>query len=174
MILFYSIISLIILQRLVELMIAARNERWMKARGGIEVGQEHYKWFIYLHVLFFVCLMVEKNIIQYVFQNSVVFYKGAFIIFLLAQSFRIWCIQSLGRFWNTKIIVIPKLALIRKGPYKYLKHPNYIIVFIELIVIPLMFGLYVTALIFSFLHLLLLSVRVPQEDGALGRRTSVK
>lgn len=174
MILFYSILSFIILQRLVELFIAAKNERWMKANGGIEVGQEHYKWFICLHFLFFISLIAEMNITAIKLKGVVPFYILFFLIFVIAQIARGWCIFSLGKFWNTKIIVIPKLALIRKGPYKYVKHPNYIIVLIELIVIPLMFGLYVTALLFPFFHLLLLTIRIPKEDAALGRSTSVK
>ncbi len=83
---------------------------------------------------------------------------------------RVWCIVSLGKFWNTKIIVLPKVVMIKKGPYKYMKHPNYLIVFVELFTIPAMFGAYITAILFPILHLLLLTIRIPAEDRALGRR----
>lgn len=169
---FYYLLSFLILQRLVELVIALNNERWMKERGGIEVGQAHYKWFIFLHASFFILLLLEYQY-KLVFSEGIVpFYSLFFILFLLAQLGRIWCIYSLGRFWNTKIIVLPKVSLIKKGPYKYVKHPNYIIVFFELLCIPLVFGLYVTAFIFPFLHLVLLAVRVPVEEAALEQISS--
>src|SRR5690625_2291965 len=168
MIYFYIIILFIIGQRLTELFIANKNEQWMKDRGGIEVGNEHYKFFILLHIIFLISLLIEVNAIY--LQSGVSFNIYFFIVFLLAQFVRVWCILSLGRFWNTKIIVMPKVVLIKKGPYKYVKHPNYIVVFIELFVIPSMFGAYKTAMIFPALHLLLLSVRIPSEDRALRRR----
>lgn len=171
---FYGLICFIIIQRLVELYIAHINERWMKARGGIEVGQDHYKWFIWLHTLFFISLLLEFHYHALIKQKDMPFYLLFLFIFLIAQVGRVWCIYSLGRFWNTKIIVLPKIALIRKGPYRYMKHPNYVIVFIELLVIPLIFGLYITAYIFPFLHLLLLTIRIPTEEEALNRSTSMK
>ncbi|NLI68693.1 MAG: hypothetical protein GX374_08610 [Bacilli bacterium] len=174
MIYFYGLVCFIIMQRLIELYIAHKNEHWMKARGGIEVGREHYKWFVWLHIAFFVFMLLEFHYHAFVKQKAIPFYFLFFILFVIAQAGRIWCIHSLGKFWNTKIIVLPKVALIKKGPYKYMKHPNYVIVFIELLVIPLMFGLYLTAYIFPFLHLLLLTVRIPMEEEALDRSTSMK
>src|SRR5699024_9972434 len=91
-------------------------------------------------------------------------------LFLIAQIVRVWCIYSLGRFWNTKIIVLPNVICIKKGPYKYLRHPNYVIVFVELFSIPLIFGAYVTSIMFPLLHLGLLAIRIPIEDRALGRK----
>lgn len=166
---FYGLLLFVVIQRLVELYVATKNERWMKKRGAIEVGQAHYKWFIWLHTLFFIAIMVEYKYKVLVYGEQIPFFKLFFIIFLLAQIGRIWCMYSLGRFWNTKIIVLPKVALIKKGPYKYVKHPNYIIVFVELLCIPLIFNLYVSAILFPFLHLLLLTIRVPEEEAALHR-----
>ncbi|MDY0408278.1 isoprenylcysteine carboxyl methyltransferase family protein [Paracerasibacillus soli] len=129
-------ILFIIGQRLVELVIAKRNEKWMMARGGIIKGENHYKWFIILHTLFFIFIVGEV----YVFQRSVMLNYLLLLIFVMTQLARVWCITTLGKFWNTKIIVLPRVALIKKGPYKYVKHPNYIIVGIELFIIPLLFG----------------------------------
>lgn len=171
--LFYVLIGAVIVQRLFELFVARKNERWMKGQGAIEVGQSHYKWFIVLHTLFFIALITEYEY-KITTYTEVPFNKLFFIVFLLAQIGRVWCIYSLGRFWNTKIIVLPKVALIKKGPYKYVKHPNYIIVFIELLCIPIIFGLYLVASVFPFLHLLLLTIRVPKEEAALNRVTSLK
>lgn len=154
----------IIIQRLIELVIAKNNEKWMKERGGIETGQKHYKWFVFIHCLFFIAIFAE------VYYNGREDYAVNYFLlsmFLVTQFLRIWCIVSLGRFWNTKIIVLPRVALIRKGPYKYVKHPNYIIVGIELLVIPLLFGAYLTAVIFPIIHLILLKIRIPKEEKAL-------
>jgi len=169
MITFSFIIIIIIAERLFELYIANRNEQWMRERGGIEKGSEHYKLFILLHTLFFISLIIEVNKMN-INEAKVIFNVYFFILFLLAQIARVWCITSLGRFWNTKIIVLPKVVCIKKGPYKYVKHPNYIIVFVELFVIPAMFHAYITAIIFPALHLLLLMIRIPTEERALGRR----
>lgn len=165
---FYLLFIFVIAQRMIELRIASSNERWMKDRGGVEIGEAHHKWFIIVHLLFFIAVFCEYQV-KFMKFDVLPFYSIFFTAFIIAQLGRIWCIYSLGRFWNTKIIVLPKVALIKKGPYKYIKHPNYLIVFIELLVIPLMFGLYITALLFPFFHLLLLTIRVPLENDALQR-----
>ncbi|HLR23353.1 MAG TPA: isoprenylcysteine carboxylmethyltransferase family protein [Pseudogracilibacillus sp.] len=159
----YIFIGIVIAERLVELKIAAKNESWMKQHGGFEVGKGHYKLFIIMHVAFFLSLMVE---LQYI---TVGFHISLFILFMLVQLCRVWCMLSLGRFWNTKIIVLPSVAVIKTGPYKYMKHPNYVIVFAELFLLPAMFGALWTASLFPLLHMSLLSVRIPLEDKALGR-----
>ncbi|SFA74524.1 methyltransferase [Lentibacillus halodurans] len=158
----------VILQRVVELFIAKRNEKWMKHIGGIEKGEKHYKWFILLHCSFFISIMVETAFKDRLFNDM---NYVLLVIFLTTQAGRIWCIHTLGRFWNTKVIVLPRVALIKKGPYKYIKHPNYIIVAIELFVIPLLVGAQLTAFIFPIFHLLLLRIRIPREEKALTRVT---
>lgn len=165
----WVLIFFIIGQRLIELVIAKNNEKWMKDRGGIEAGGDHYKWFIFLHVLFFISIMLETlTKPEHEITNFNYVY---FTVFFAAQLARIWCIYSLGRFWNTKIIILPRVALIRKGPYKYVKHPNYIIVAVELFIIPMLFGAYITALLFPFLHIILLRIRIPAEEKALASTT---
>lgn len=160
----WIVILFIVCQRLIELMIAKSNERWMIERGGVKRGEEHYKWFILLHSLFFLSIVFEVG-----FQVDRTPSLNVFLltIFIIAQLGRIWCIATLGRFWNTKIIVLPQVSLIKKGPYKYVKHPNYIIVAVELFIIPLLFGAYITAILFPMLHLFLLKVRIPSEEKAL-------
>lgn len=156
----------IICQRIVELFIAKNNERWMKARGGIERFPNHHKWFIIVHTSFFLAILIEVYV-----RNEVIISLNYFLfcLFIATQIGRIWCIQSLGRFWNTKIIVLPGVSLIRKGPYKYVKHPNYIIVGLELLIVPLLFKAYITAFVFPILHLILLSIRIPSEEKALNK-----
>lgn len=162
--LLWMIFLFIVFQRIVELIIAKRNERWMKERGGIEAGKEHYKWFIILHCLFFISIILEAWIRDI---PSLGLFTFLLVIFIIAQIARIWCITALGKFWNTRIIVMPDSPLIKKGPYYYVKHPNYIIVAIELFIIPLLFGAIVTAILFPVLHILLLTIRIPSEERAL-------
>lgn len=160
----WMILLIIIIQRLLELRIAKSNEAWVKQRGGVEKGEDHYKWFIFVHTLFFVSLIAEALLNN---QQTFKFSYLLFLIFLLIQIGRIWCITSLGKFWNTKIIISPQFSLVKKGPYKYVKHPNYIIVGIELMVIPFLFNAYITGIVFPILHILLLTIRIPAEEKAL-------
>lgn len=163
---FILFILFVLVQRLIEVQLAKSNERWMKDRGAVEVGGNHYKWFIWLHTLFFLFVITEVSRQN---MNETLTVNWFFLlIFLFMQIARVWCITSLGRFWNTKIIVLQNVILIKKGPYRWLKHPNYIIVFIELFVIPIMFHAYITAVLFPVLHILLIMVRVPEEEKALG------
>ncbi|WP_101844046.1 isoprenylcysteine carboxyl methyltransferase family protein [Halobacillus sp. Marseille-P3879] len=154
----------IIFQRLTELIIAKQNKKWMLHRGGIEIESRHYPLFIWLHSLFFLSLFVE----WYVIKDGQLWFSPYLIgIFIMLQFLRVWSILSLGRRWNTRIVVIPGDSRISRGPYRYIKHPNYIIVFFELLVIPLLFQAFVTALLFPLLHLLVLTVRLPAEERAL-------
>lgn len=162
----WLLILFIVIQRLVELKIAKNNEAWMKKRGGIEVGQKHYKWFIVVHALFFISIIVEGSVTGV--KDHALNYL-LIPLFIVTQLGRVWCIQSLGKFWNTKIITLPGVALIKRGPYKYVKHPNYIIVAAELIIIPLIFGAMITAIVFPLLHALLLRTRIPSENKALAK-----
>lgn len=156
----------IVLQRLAELAVARRNEKWMKARGAFEAGKEHYKWFVIVHALFFVAILSEAILRPDAGDQLNIW---LFILFILTQFIRLWCLLSLGRFWNTKIIILPGAKLVDRGPYRYIKHPNYLIVGIELVVIPLLFQAYISALVFPILHLLLLRIRIPEEEKALAR-----
>ncbi|TRM12534.1 hypothetical protein FH966_12960 [Lentibacillus cibarius] len=161
-------IMAIIAQRLGELYIARKNEKWMKSVGGVEKGEKHYKLFVFLHCCFFASVITEASLNTHTYIQPNYF---LLLLFLLLQIGRVWCIHTLGRFWNTKIIVLPRVTVIKKGPYRYVKHPNYIIVAAELFLIPLLLGAQLTAVIFPFLHILLLKVRIPREEKALTRAT---
>ncbi|MCM3114564.1 hypothetical protein M3610_04625 [Neobacillus sp. MER 74] len=161
---FEIIIGFIIFQRVVELCIAKRNEKWMKNQGAIEFGKKHYRLMVLMHVLFFICLVAEK-----VYENRELSYFWPILlsIFLLMQIMRIWVIISLGRYWNTKIIVLRDAKVIKKGPYLYIRHPNYFVVAIEIAVLPLLFNCYITACLFTFLNSIILIVRITEEEKAL-------
>ena len=163
--LFYGLLIFVILQRLGELIIAKRNEKKMLARGAAEYDREGYKYIVLMHTMFFISLITEYNL------TSAELNRFSFIflaVFVLAQVGRYWVIVSLGEYWNTRIIVLKNTPLIKKGPYKYFKHPNYIVVAVELAVIPLIFSCYITAIVFTLLNLLVLRRRIRMEERALG------
>lgn len=159
------VVVFLIGQRLVELRLAARNRRWALAQGAKEVGAGHYPLFFVLHVGWFVGWLAEA------------FWRGPAVgawwglwlgLFAAAQLLRYWAISTLGTRWNTRILVIPGLAPIQSGPYRYVSHPNYIAVTLELLVIPLIFNAWLTALLATLLNAaLLLLIRIPAEDKAL-------
>ena len=163
---FYIIISIVIIQRLTELMIAKRNEKWLIANGAVEYGKEHYKYIVFLHTMFFISMFIEFNIRGRHSEFSVINYLFL-VIFIFMQVMRFWVLNSLGKYWNTKILRIPGSVLISKGPYRYFKHPNYIIVCCEIIAIPMIFDLYVTAIVFTVLNALILAVRIKEENKVL-------
>ena len=166
---FWMLFAFLIIQRLTELVVAKRNERWMKAHGAYEVGRNHYKWIVTVHVSFFLSLLIE---VQWFGAEPAVWWPLPFIVFVLAQVMRFWALFSLGRFWNTKILVLPGAKVVEKGPYRFMRHPNYIIVATEILMIPLIFQAYMTALLFSALNAIVLSVRIPEEEKALQKNTN--
>ncbi|MEH7236511.1 isoprenylcysteine carboxyl methyltransferase family protein [Bacillus sp. JJ1562] len=161
---FWIFIALVIAQRLIELSIAKRNEKWILSKGGYEVGHGHYKYIVLIHFLFFVSLIVE---VVYRGKELSVLYPILFFLFALTQLGRVWALHSLGMFWNTKIMILPKSQVQVKGPYKYFKHPNYLIVTLEFILIPMLFQAYFTGMIFSLLNYVMMSIRIPVEERAL-------
>lgn len=159
---FLLFISYVILLRLGELVLTRRNEKWLLQNGAIEYGQKHYPFIIALHVLFFISLIAEYLIVR-----TTPYSLPLLILFLILIAVKAWVILSLGKFWNTKIYCIPHYPLVKKGLYKYLKHPNYIIVVAEIAIIPLIFHLYYTAIIFTILNAIVLFVRIKAENKAL-------
>jgi methyltransferase len=156
---FVLFISFFIAQRISELLVAKKNEKWLRAQGAIEYGKSHYSFIVLLHILF-----ISSLITEYVLRAEAHLDILFLILFFLLLSSKIWVITSLGKYWNTKIFRIPGAVPIKKGPYKLLKHPNYIIVVLEFIVVPLVFHLYFTAVVFSFLNTLMLWVRIREEE----------
>jgi len=169
--LFSIVISIVILQRLIELFVAKRNEKWMLGQGAFEAGADHYPIMVTMHITFFMSMLLEVLVIGRTLSPFWILLLG---IFLLAQAARIWCLLSLGKFWNTKIIILPGADVIRRGPYRWVRHPNYLIVTIELLVLPLLFGAYFTAILFSLLNVWMLSVRIPAEEKALKEATNYR
>ena len=159
---FTLFISIVILLRIGELILSKRNEKWLLQNGAIEYGQKHYPLIVALHVFFIVSLIVE-----YSMKRTVSYNFFLLVLYFLLLVFKAWIILSLGKFWNTKIYRIPNYPLIKKGLYRYFKHPNYMIVIIEIAVIPLIFHLYFTAVLFSVFNAIVLTVRIKEENRAL-------
>src|ERR1035437_3488050 len=159
---FILFISFIILLRIGELILSRRNEVWLLQNGAMEYGQKHYPYIVALHVLFIVSLIIE-----YSAKQTVSFSLFFLILYFLLLAFKALVITSLGKFWNTKIYHISGLPLIRNGVYKYVTHPNYLIVISEIAIIPLVFHLYYTAIAFTVLNAIMLSVRVKEENKVL-------
>lgn len=168
---FTILIIFVITQRLLELVIAKQNEKWALDQGAIEYGADHYKYIVSLHTLFFLAFIIEYATHPHLHQSWLIF----FAIFILAQCFRMWSLRSLGKQWNTKILVIPQSIKVTKGPYRFLSHPNYIVVAVEFMTLPMIFGAYITAITFSILNFLLIYfVRIPAEEFALRIATTPK
>lgn len=164
------IIILLVVQRLVELRIAARNARASMAQGGKEYGTRHYPLFIVLHTTWFVAMVVESTMrTATALPNPVPWWWWTcIVVVIVAQGLRYWAITTLGEAWNTRIIVVPGRRPIERGPYRVMKHPNYVAVTAELLCIPLLVGAPVTAVVVSILNaILLLGIRIPMENEAL-------
>jgi methyltransferase len=159
----------IIFQRTVELALAKRNEKILKSQGGIEFDKDGYRVIVAMHIAFFISLICEKVFLHRT-PNT---YWALFVtLFVGAQVLRYWAIRSLGVHWNTKVLVIPGKKLAAGGPYKYVRHPNYLAVIIEIAVIPLIFSCYITATVFSLLNLILLRRRIKIEECVLRKAST--
>jgi methyltransferase len=157
-------VALVATQRLLELVLSRRNERRVRARGAVERGRGHYPLMVALHALWIASTLVEGILRG---PDVPAFWPVPLALFLLAQALRYWSVFSLGESWNTRILVVPGAKLVRRGPYKYLDHPNYVVVVVEILAFPLIFGAWVTALVFTALNAALLYVRIREEDRAL-------
>lgn len=153
--------ALVGLQRLLELALSRRNEKRLRARGAVERGREHYPFIVALHALWLLSTAVEGS------RKGDGLGRAALAAFLLVQPLRYWAILSLGEHWNTRILVVPGEKLVRRGPYRYFSHPNYLAVATEVLALPLVFRARTTALVFSALNAALLAVRIREEERAL-------
>ncbi|MBA2443269.1 MAG: hypothetical protein H0V53_12840 [Rubrobacter sp.] len=157
-------VALISLQRLLELRISRRNEARARERGAVERGAGHYRFMVALHTLWLVSTLLEGSLRGPEFPAL---WYVPLALFVLVQPLRYWSIYSLGESWNVRVLVVPGARRVRRGPYRYLDHPNYLVVAVEVLVFPLIFGAWVTALLFTVLNAAFMYVRVRQENRAL-------
>lgn len=162
--------SLGIIQRISEMEVARRNQSWMREQGGYEVGKEHYPIIVGIHVLLFIGILVESLFLR---ATPPSWWVLPFSIYLVSQVLRYWCIGSLGKYWNTRIWVVPNHAPKLAGPYRFMRHPNYVVVMIEILVYPLIFGAILTSISLSVVNtLIILLLRIPMEELALKEATN--
>ena len=154
------VLALVTMQRLGELVIARRNTSGLLRRGGVEIAPQHYPAIIACHTLWLASL--------WVFGWSKPVVLGWLAVFVLLQLLRVWVLATLGRRWTTRIIIVPGETLVARGPYRWLKHPNYAVVIGEIAVLPLAFGLPLVAIVVSLANACILFIRIRAENEALG------
>jgi len=162
----YAIIALVILQRSVELMLASRNTQKLKARGAVEIGAGHYRFIVLLHMAWLMAVL-------WLIPTPVVIHWGWILVFLLLQAARVWVIMSLGPYWTTRIISLPQEPLVKRGPYRFVRHPNYLVVAGEILVLPLAFGEVLVAIVFSIVNAAVLYWRIREEEAGLAARRAL-
>jgi methyltransferase len=156
------VLTLVTLQRLGELVLARRNTRRLLARGAYEVGAAHYPVIVALHAIWLGSLWLLA-------WNAPVD-RSWLGVYLVLQALRLWVLASLGARWTTRIVVLPDAPLVRRGPYRFVSHPNYVVVAAEIAVLPLVFGLVWHAVLFTLLNAVVLFIRIRSEGAALGQR----
>ena len=164
--LYLGFLGLLGLERLAEMVLSLRNAARARAAGAVEAGRGHYPVMVTFHSLFLVSCAAEVLLVPRTFPGALGW--TALGVSLAAQGLRYWAVASLGVRWNTRVLVWPGLPPVTTGPYRFLRHPNYLAVVLEMAAVPLVYGAWVTALVFSLGNLLLLRVRIRSEEQALG------
>jgi methyltransferase len=154
-----ALLTLVTLQRMGELAWARRNTRRLKARGAVEVASRHYGLIVLVHAAWLLGLWILA------WDRPLAL--GWAGVYVALQTARFWVLASLGERWTTRIIVLPRTPLVRTGPYRFMNHPNYLVVAVEIAVLPLAFGLTEYAILFSLLNATVLAIRIRAETRAL-------
>ena len=159
------LIVAVAVERLVELVVSKRNMAWARSRGGREYGFGHYPFMVFLHSGLLVACVVEAS------HRSFIPALGwpMLALVLLAQALRWWCITTLGPRWNTRIVVVPGLPLVDRGPYRWTRHPNYVAVVLEGMALPLVHTAWITAVVFTVVNAGLLRIRIAAENAAMAQ-----
>jgi methyltransferase len=163
------LVAVVGVERLAELVVAQRNLAWSRERGGVEFGSAHYPVMVVLHTGLLAGCLAEVFWLHRPFIPALGWPMLAVVI--AAQVLRWWCITTLGRQWNTRVVVIPGAERVSGGPYRLMPHPNYVAVIAEGIALPLVHSAWITAAVFTVLNAVLLYTRVNVENAALARLT---
>ncbi|MFL6235608.1 MAG: isoprenylcysteine carboxyl methyltransferase family protein [Thermoanaerobaculia bacterium] len=168
-VLYTLLVLLVALGRLIELRIAGRNRCALLERGGVEVAPGHYRWMVLLHTTFLISCPLEVWLLDRPFLPALGI--PMLLLVLLATGLRYWVISTLAGRWTTRIVVLPGASPVTGGPYRFLRHPNYLAVITEILALPLVHTAWLTAIVFSLLNGLILRVRIRAEEEALARMT---
>jgi methyltransferase len=164
--LYLCFLGLLALERFGELVLSLRNARVARAAGAVEAGRGHYPVMVAFHSLFLLSCALEVTLAHRQFPGGLGW--AALAVALGAQGLRYWAVAALGVRWNTRVLVWPGVPPVTTGPYRFLRHPNYLAVVLEMLAVPLVYGAWVTAAVFSVGNALLLRVRIRTEERALG------
>lgn len=164
-VLFTILVAAVAIERFAELVVSQRHAAWSLRHGGREYGRRHYAPMVVLHAGLLVGAVAEVWLAHRPFLPGLGWTMLALV--LASQGLRWWCIATLGRQWNTRVIVVPGLARVSGGPYRWLPHPNYVAVVVEGVALPLVHTAWITAVVFTLLNAWLLAVRIRCEDRAL-------
>ncbi|MET9419761.1 isoprenylcysteine carboxyl methyltransferase family protein [Streptomyces sp. NPDC006540] len=166
--LWYTLLVLAVAaERVVELVVARRNAAWTLARAGVEHGRGHYPVMVALHTALLAGCLIEVAIGDRPFVPALGWSMLGIVV--LAQALRWWCIRTLGPYWNTRVIVVPGARLVRAGPYRFARHPNYVAVVAEIAALPLVHSAWLTAIVLTAANAVLMGVRVRCENTALAQ-----
>ncbi len=163
---YYLLVLAVGVERVVELVVSTRNAQWSFTQGAKEFGRSHYPVMVIIHTALLVGCLVEPWALHRPFIGWLGWPMLAVVV--ASQGLRWWCITTLGRRWNTRVIVLPSAPLVRQGPYRWLHHPNYVAVVAEGLALPLVHTAWLTAAIFTLANAALLRVRLRVENSALG------
>jgi methyltransferase len=169
MVAYVLLIVAVALERTAELVVSQRNLSWSRARGGVEFGARHYPAMVVLHTGLLAGCLVETTTLRRPFIPALGW--PMFAIVVATQGLRWWCIATLGRQWNTRVVVVPGATRVADGPYRYVSHPNYVAVVAEGAALPMVHTAWITALAFSVLNAALLRTRIKVENAALASLT---
>ncbi|SNS00391.1 isoprenylcysteine carboxyl methyltransferase family protein [Actinomadura mexicana] len=162
---FTLLIALVGAERIAELIVARRHRTWARSRGGVEYGRAHYPGIVAAQVALLGGALLEMWLLDRPFIPILGWSMLGLAV--LAQGLRWWCIAALGKRWNTRVIIVPDLPLVARGPYRRLRHPNYVAVVAEGVALPLVHTCWLTALLFTVVNLGLLRTRIRTENTAL-------
>lgn len=163
--LFLLLVALMAAQRLLELAKSRKHERALMLQGGIEVAAGHFSWMRAIHAGWLIAMAVESTLFGELPRTTSLITFG--MLFMLGQSLRLGAMETLGSRWTARVYCVPNEDLVTRGLYRYVSHPNYLGVVIEIAAVPMLFGCWRTALVFSVLNALILAIRIPSETGAL-------
>lgn len=163
---YYVLILAVAVERVAELVVSKRNAQWAFANGGKEFGRSHYPVMVTIHTALLAGCVIEV----WALDRPFIPWLGwsMLVVAIGAQVLRWWCITTLGKRWNTLVIVLPEEPLVRRGPYRWIHHPNYVAVVVEGIALPMVHTAYLTAIVFTVANAMLLTVRIRVENRALG------
>jgi methyltransferase len=168
--LYAAVVVFVIAQRLSELAVSRRNVRRMRTRGGVELGADHYPWMVLLHVLFLASCVAEPWLLDRPIRPRLA--TAMLVLLAVGMGLRMWTLLTLGDRWTTRVVVVPGEAPVATGPFRFVAHPNYLAVVIEIVAIPMIHTAWLTATVFTVLNAGMLRLRISIEERALTRFTS--